>query len=53
MADPSQNPTPNLRIEGLIVFKVQRMGDALGIFPDGPEKEALSGLIDFCIERTY
>jgi len=27
--------------------------DALGIFPQGPEKEALAGLIDFCIERAY
>ncbi len=27
--------------------------DALGIFPDGPEKEALADLVDFCIERTY
>ena len=32
MADPPQNPAPNLRIEGLIVFEVQRMGNALGIF---------------------
>jgi len=27
--------------------------DALGIFDDGPEKEALVELIDFCIERAY
>ncbi len=27
--------------------------DALGIFADGPEKRALMGLIDFCIERAY
>ncbi len=27
--------------------------DALGIFPYGPEKEALADLVDFCIERTY
>jgi octaprenyl-diphosphate synthase len=27
--------------------------DALGIFPDGPEKTAFIELIDFCIERAY
>jgi octaprenyl-diphosphate synthase len=27
--------------------------DALGIFPDGPEKTAFLELIDFCIERAY
>ena len=27
--------------------------DALGIFSDGPEKAALTELIDFCIDRTY
>jgi len=27
--------------------------DALGIFPGGPEKHALIGLIDFCIDRAY
>jgi octaprenyl-diphosphate synthase len=27
--------------------------DAIGIFPDGPEKAALIDLIDFCIERAY
>ena len=27
--------------------------DALGIFDDGPEKEALVELIDFCIERAH
>lgn len=27
--------------------------DALGIFPNGPEKEALTDLIDFCIKRAY
>ncbi|MCF8481621.1 MAG: polyprenyl synthetase family protein [Rhodospirillum sp.] len=27
--------------------------DALGIFPDGPAKGALTGIIDFCIERAY
>jgi octaprenyl-diphosphate synthase len=27
--------------------------DALGIFPDGPEKTAFVELIDFCIERAY
>ena len=27
--------------------------DAIGIFPDGPEKAALNGLIEFCIERAY
>ena len=27
--------------------------DALGIFPEGPEKAALLDLIDFCIERAY
>jgi octaprenyl-diphosphate synthase len=27
--------------------------DALGIFPESPEKQALSGIIDFCIERAY
>ncbi|MBM3564703.1 MAG: polyprenyl synthetase family protein [Alphaproteobacteria bacterium] len=27
--------------------------DALGIFPDGPEKAALLDIIDFCIERAY
>ncbi|MCE2509987.1 MAG: polyprenyl synthetase family protein [Alphaproteobacteria bacterium] len=27
--------------------------DALGIFPERPEKEALAGLIDFCIDRAY
>ena len=27
--------------------------DALGIFPAGPEKEAMAGLIDFCIDRVY
>ncbi|MFQ5533626.1 MAG: polyprenyl synthetase family protein [Sphingomonadales bacterium] len=27
--------------------------DALGIFPDSPEKSALSGILDFCIERAY
>ncbi|MBL8830864.1 MAG: polyprenyl synthetase family protein [Rhodospirillales bacterium] len=27
--------------------------DALGIFPDGPEKRALVDLVDFAIERAY
>jgi octaprenyl-diphosphate synthase len=27
--------------------------DALGIFPDGPEKSALLEIVDFCIERAY
>ena len=27
--------------------------DALGIFADGPEKQALIELLDFCIERAY
>jgi octaprenyl-diphosphate synthase len=27
--------------------------DALGIFPDSPIKNALVGIIDFCIERAY
>jgi octaprenyl-diphosphate synthase len=27
--------------------------DALGIFPESPEKTALSDVIDFCIERAY
>ena len=27
--------------------------DALGIFADGPEKDALVDLIDFCIERAH
>ncbi len=27
--------------------------DAIGIFPDGPEKAALVDLVDFCIERAY
>jgi octaprenyl-diphosphate synthase len=27
--------------------------DALGIFPESPEKQALAGVIDFCIERAY
>jgi octaprenyl-diphosphate synthase len=27
--------------------------DALGIFPDGPEKKALLEVVDFCIERAY
>ena len=27
--------------------------DALGIFPDGPEKRALLEVVDFCIERAY
>ena len=27
--------------------------DALGIFPDGEEKQALTEAIDFCIERAY
>ena len=27
--------------------------DALGIFPDGPEKRALLDVVDFCIERAY
>ncbi|MBM3541775.1 MAG: polyprenyl synthetase family protein, partial [Alphaproteobacteria bacterium] len=27
--------------------------DALGIFPDGPEKQALLGVIDFAIERAF
>ena len=27
--------------------------DALGIFPDGPEKAAFIELIEFCIERAY
>jgi len=27
--------------------------DALGIFPDGPEKRALIDVVDFCIERAY
>ena len=27
--------------------------DALGIFPDSPIKQALSDIIDFCIERAY
>jgi octaprenyl-diphosphate synthase len=27
--------------------------DSMGIFPDGPEKEALVDLIDFCIERAH
>jgi octaprenyl-diphosphate synthase len=27
--------------------------DALGIFPGGPEKNALINLVDFCIERAY
>jgi octaprenyl-diphosphate synthase len=27
--------------------------DALGIFPDNPEKKALSHLIEFCIDRAY
>jgi octaprenyl-diphosphate synthase len=27
--------------------------DALGIFPDKPEKAALTDLIDFCIDRAY
>jgi octaprenyl-diphosphate synthase len=27
--------------------------DALGIFPDNPEKKALTHLIEFCIDRAY
>ncbi|MAY65836.1 MAG: farnesyltranstransferase [Rhodospirillaceae bacterium] len=27
--------------------------DALGIFPDNPQKQALLELVDFCIERAY
>ncbi len=27
--------------------------DALGIFTEGPEKLAMTGLVDFCIERAY
>ena len=27
--------------------------DALAIFPPGPEKDALLGVVDFCIERGY
>ena len=27
--------------------------DALGIFPDSPEKRALIDAVDFCIERAY
>ncbi|MFZ5792045.1 MAG: polyprenyl synthetase family protein [Pseudomonadota bacterium] len=27
--------------------------DALGIFPEGPEKRALLEVVDFCIERAY
>ena len=27
--------------------------DALGIFPEGPEKHALLDVVDFCIERAY
>jgi octaprenyl-diphosphate synthase len=27
--------------------------DALGIFPEGPEKRALLDVVDFCIERAY
>ncbi|MEL0107179.1 MAG: polyprenyl synthetase family protein [Rhodospirillaceae bacterium] len=27
--------------------------DALGIFPDNPEKKSLSHLIEFCIDRAY
>ena len=27
--------------------------DALGIFPDGPVKSALTDIIDFCIDRAY
>jgi octaprenyl-diphosphate synthase len=27
--------------------------DALGLFPDGPEKQALLEVIDFCIQRAY
>jgi len=27
--------------------------DAMGIFPDGPEKRALLDVVDFCIERAY
>lgn len=27
--------------------------DALGLFPDSPEKDALIGIVDFCIERAY
>ncbi len=27
--------------------------DALAIFPDSPEKSALAGIVDFCIERAY
>lgn len=27
--------------------------DALGIFPDSPEKAALTDLVDFCIDRAY
>lgn len=27
--------------------------DALGIFPDGPMKQAMNDVIDFCVERAY
>ena len=27
--------------------------DAMGIFDDGPEKQALIDAIDFCIDRAY
>jgi octaprenyl-diphosphate synthase len=27
--------------------------DALGIFPDGPEKTALLDVVDFCVDRAY
>jgi octaprenyl-diphosphate synthase len=27
--------------------------DALGIFPDGPLKQAMVDVIDFCIDRAY
>jgi octaprenyl-diphosphate synthase len=27
--------------------------DAMGIFPDGPEKRAMLDVVDFCIERAY
>lgn len=27
--------------------------DTLGLFPDGPEKQALTDIIDFCIERAF
>ena len=27
--------------------------DALGLFPDGPVRDALSDIVDFCVERAY